>query len=106
MAGIEIDEEYLRDAVFDVAAERGVGVNGLNLTGADVRDHRIQFQLDSPFHWERNPLVVFRHTQPDQMYQVSVNGRSIARLLGMALEAGLPLPLTAVRERPAPRAVR
>ena len=102
MAGIEIDEEYLRDAVFDVAAKRGVGVNGLNLTGADVHDHRIQFRLDSPFHWGRNPVVAFRHTQPDQVYQVGVNGRSIGEYLGRVLEAALPLPVAAVQEKPAP----
>lgn len=101
MAGIEIDEEYLRDAVFDVAAKRGVGVNGLNLTGANARDNRIQFQLDSPFLWRRNPVVVFRHTKPEQMYQVSVNGKEIGSYLGKALEAAVPLPV-AVREKPAP----
>lgn len=93
MAGIEIDEEYLRDAVFDVAAKRGVGVNGLNLTGADVQDHRIQFQLDSPFHWGRNPVVVFRHTEPNRMYQLSVNETAIGSFSGKVLEAGLPLPV-------------
>ena len=63
MAGIEIDEEYLKDAVFDVAAKRGVGVNGLNLTAAVVENHRIQFHLDSPFRWSRNPVVAFRNVQ-------------------------------------------
>jgi hypothetical protein len=91
MAGIEIDEEYLRDAVLDAAAERGVGVNGLNLTGTEVRDNRIQFHLDSPFPWGRNPVVVFRHTQPDQMYQVTVNDKLIGSYLGKTLEAGLTL---------------
>jgi len=106
MAGMEIDEERLRDAVFDVAAKRGVGVNGLNLTGADVRENRIQFQLDTPFHWVRSPLVVFRHTDPDRLYQVSVNGRLIGGSSGRALEAGLPLPVAVVREQRAPLAVR
>ena len=104
MAGIEIDEEHLRDAVFDVAAKRGVGVNGLNLTGADVHGHRLQFQLDSPFHWGRNPVVVFRHTQADQLYQVCVNGKVLGSYLGKALEAALLLPVAAVREKPAAHA--
>jgi hypothetical protein len=104
MAGIEIDEEHLRDAVFDVAAKRAVGVNGLNLTGGDVHGHRIQFQLDSPFHWGRNPVVVFRHTQPDQLYQVCVNGKVLGSYLGKALEAALLLPVAAVREKPAAHA--
>lgn len=99
MAGIEIDEAYLRDAVFDVAAHRGLGVNGLNLTGADVRGNRIQFQLDSPFRWRRDPVVVFRHTQPGRMYEVRVNGKPMGSYSGEALEAGLPTPAapTAVR---------
>jgi hypothetical protein len=32
MAGFEIEEDYLGDAIVDVAASRGIGVNGLNLT--------------------------------------------------------------------------
>jgi hypothetical protein len=31
MAGIEIEEVFLRHTIVDVAAGRGVGVNGLNL---------------------------------------------------------------------------
>jgi len=105
MAGIEIDEEYLRDAVFDVAAGRGVGVNGLNLTGANVLGNRIQFQLDSPFRWRRNPVVIIRQTKLDQMYRVIVNGEVVGSYLGKALEAGLALPVVAVQEKPAPQAM-
>ena len=92
MAGIEIEEEYLRDGVFDVSAKRGVGVNGLNLTAADVQGSRIQFRLDSPFRWSRNPVIAFRHTQPDQAYQVSVNGKVVGSFPGRVLEAGAAIP--------------
>ena len=51
MAGIEIDEDFLRDAIVDVAAARGVGVNGLNLAQCTVRDGRIELTLSSPFAW-------------------------------------------------------
>jgi len=89
MAGIEIDGDYLKDAVFDVAAARGVGVNGLNLTGGEVSGGRIQFRLESPFPWRRDWMVAFRHTEPDRNYQVSVNDKEIGSYSGKALEAGL-----------------
>ncbi len=65
MAGVEIEQDFLGDAVFDVAAKRGAGVNGLNLTATDVQGERILFRLDSPFRWNRSPRVVFRHAIPD-----------------------------------------
>jgi hypothetical protein len=64
MAGIEIEEDYLRDAVVDVAAARGVDVNVLNLTGCTVGHGRVELQLSSPFAWKRAPVVVFRHLDP------------------------------------------
>ena len=48
MAGLEIEEDYLRDAIVDVAVGRGVGVNGLNLTDCAVGDGRIRLQFSSP----------------------------------------------------------
>jgi len=89
MAGIEIDEEYLADAVFDVAAKRGVGVNGLNLTDADVQEDRIQFQLNSPFRWQRKPVVLFRDTMPEKVYKVTVNGKVVGSFPGKTLETGI-----------------
>jgi hypothetical protein len=92
MAGIEIEEEYLKDGVFDVSAQRAVGVNGLNLTDAAVEGHRIRFSLDSPFRWSRKPVIVFRHTRPDQVYELTVNGHVIGTFPGRTLETGVPLP--------------
>jgi len=93
MAGIELDEDYLRDATIDVAAGRGVGVNGLNLTGVDIQGGRIQFQLASPFRWRRDAVVVFHNAERDRIYQVSVNGKRIGGYPGRTLEAGLELPV-------------
>jgi hypothetical protein len=92
MAGIEIDEEHLMDAVLDVAAKRGVGVNGLNVTAVIV-DNRIQFHLDSPFLWNRNPVVAFRNTEPERTYELSVNGNVLGVYAAKMLEAGVNVPL-------------
>jgi hypothetical protein len=91
MAGIEIDEDDLRDAILDVAAGRGVGVNGLNLTGAEVSGSRIAFRLESPFPWIRPRIVLFRHTDPTRVYTLTVNGRSTS-FSGKDLEAGVQIP--------------
>ena len=64
MAGIEIDDEYLGDAVVDVASGRGVGVNGLNITQCTIRDGRIDVKFSSPFAWPRQPTIVFHRAEP------------------------------------------
>ncbi|HTX53603.1 MAG TPA: hypothetical protein VMD08_09330 [Candidatus Baltobacteraceae bacterium] len=91
MAGIEIEEEYLRDAIVDVAAARGVGVNGLDLTECAVEEDQIRFRLCSPFRWRRRPVVVFRQATPERVYQLTVNGEIIGSWNGRALAAGIPL---------------
>lgn len=93
MAGIEIEEDYLRDAVFDVLSARGVGVNGLNLTAPSVEGSRIQFRLESPFSWNRDPVVVFRRTQAGHNYEVIVNDRSLGTHAAKTLEVGLAIPI-------------
>lgn len=93
MAGIEIDADYLKDAIFDVAAQRGVGVNGLNLTGPEVKGRRIQFRLDSPFQWRRKPVIVFRRTERGRTYEVSVNGTIAGSYLGKTLEDGIAVAI-------------
>jgi hypothetical protein len=91
MAGIEIDQDDLRDAIFDVAAGRGIGVNGLNLTAAEVSGNRIAFRLESPFPWTRPRTVLFRHTDPTRVYTLTVNGQSTS-FSGKELEAGVQIP--------------
>ncbi len=100
MAGIEMEEGFLRDAIVDVAAGRGVGVNGLNLTECHIRDGQIDFRLSSPFNWKRPPVVVFHHTDPSREYRISVNGAVAGSWRGEELEKGIPLRL---REEPEAR---
>jgi hypothetical protein len=78
MAGIEMEEEFLRDAVVDLAACRGIGVNGLNVTDCQVHDGEIHLGLNSPFRWERRPVIVF-HRMPRERreYRLIVNGRDL-----------------------------
>ncbi len=94
MAGIEIEEEFLRDAVVDVAAGRGVGVNGLNLDECSVDNDGIALKLSSPFTWPRQPVVVFRHTKPQRQYHIRVNGIGVGVRSGADLEKGLPVTAT------------
>ncbi len=91
MAGIEIDEDFLRDAIVDVAAGRGVGVNGLNLTQCTVRDGRIELTLSSPFAWQRNATVVFRHAEPDCRYRLFINGADLGERSGVDLGRGIAI---------------
>jgi len=93
MAGIEIEADFLKDAAFDVPSGRGVGVNGLNLTHARVAGPRISFQLESPFTWTRDPIVVFKNAPPDKTFEIVVNGRSLGSHPSKVLENGIPVPL-------------
>jgi hypothetical protein len=91
MAGIEIEEDYLRDAIIDVAAGRGVGVDGLNLGECSIDEGRIQLRLSSPFRWKRPPVLVFRRTEPSRYYRVIVNGVEADSWRGEDLEQGIAL---------------
>ena len=91
MAGIEIEEGYLHDAIVDVAAGRGIGVNGLDLTECHIDRKTIRLKLSSPFAWKREPLIVFRRTNPEWRYQVYVNGASVGAWRGEELEKGISL---------------
>jgi hypothetical protein len=91
MAGIEIEEDCLRDGIVDVAAGRAVGVNGLNLTDCRVDAGRIEFRFSSPFQWKRPPVVVFRRTEPSRLYRVLVNGVEAGSWRGEDLAKGVPL---------------
>jgi hypothetical protein len=93
LAGIEIEEEFLRDAVVDVQEKRGVGVNGLNVTGCDISEDRISLQIESPFRWIRKPVVIFHNTVPTQHYRLVVNGVEIGTFAGIELERSVPLPI-------------
>jgi len=91
MAGIEIEEDYLHDAIVDIAASRGVGVNGLDLTNCRVRGGGIRLQITSPFDWKRRPVVVFRHANASRRYRLEVNGADAGSWTGRELEEGIPV---------------
>jgi hypothetical protein len=92
MAGVEIEADYLRDAVVDVSAGVGVGVDGLNVTECRVREGEIQLRITSPFRWRRQPVAVFRRCDPTRSYQVHINGIDMGSLRGDTLENGVAIP--------------
>jgi hypothetical protein len=92
MAGIEIEEDYLRDAVVDVSAAESVGVDGLDVTECTVRGSGIALRFSSPFHWRRSPVFVFHHCDPAKEYRVVANGSDLGSWRGSALEKGIPVP--------------
>ena len=82
MAGIEIEEDYLRDAVVDVSAGWGVGVNGLNVVRCAIHGSQIRLEIRTPLAWTRQPVVVFRRAEPTRRYQVLLQrgrGRQLER---------------------------
>jgi hypothetical protein len=95
MAGIEIDEDFLRDAVVDVAAGRGVGVNGINVNACGIHGDRIALRLSSPFPWRRQPVVVFHRADPERLHRLLVNDKDAGTWSGADLARGVllsPLP--------------
>ncbi|MCK6486908.1 MAG: carbohydrate porin [Planctomycetes bacterium] len=91
MAGIELEEDFLRDAIVDLRAGVGVGVNGLDLTGLKVDGTAVSFALASPFAWSRPATVVFRHAEAGQRYAVTVNGAAAGTWSGAELQAGVAI---------------
>jgi hypothetical protein len=91
MAGIEIEERYLRDAIVDVPAARGVGVNGLNVVRCAIQGSQIRLEIRTPLAWTRRPVVVFRRAKPARRYQLFVNGADAGSWSGADLEQGIPL---------------
>ena len=102
MAGIEIEQEALRDAVVDLRAARGVGVNGLDLADCRVADGAVSFRLSSPFQWRRPPQVIFIGADLSASYRVVVNGLDAGTWTGEALGRGVPVaPARAAGKLPA-----
>jgi hypothetical protein len=91
MAGIEMEEEYLRDAVVDVASGTGVGVNGLDVAECSVQGGEIRLRVASPFAWRRDAVIVFRQADTSRSYRVVVNGADLGVRRGTDLERGLPV---------------
>ena len=89
LAGIEMEEEFLRDAVVDVAAQRGVGVNGLNLTECQLAGDKLSLKLSSPFDWKRKPVVVLRGAAPEKRYTLVINEAVVGSFAGAELGRGV-----------------
>lgn len=100
MAGVEIEEDYLRDAVVDVAAGTAVGVDGLDVTECSVREGEIRLSFASPFEWLRPPVFAFHQCEPLRRYQIVANGAKLGAWLGADLEKGVPIPLAPPRWLP------
>ncbi|MCX6623677.1 MAG: hypothetical protein NTY38_21935 [Acidobacteria bacterium] len=92
MAGIEKQEEFLRDAAVDLPAVTGVGVNGLNVEEFAVSGDRISLRLSSPFGWTREPVLSFHGVRRGASYRLSINGKELGRIPAAALEKGIPAP--------------
>jgi hypothetical protein len=93
LAGVEMEEEFLRDAVCDVAGKRCVGVNGLNVTDWQIEGRSIRITMNSPFSWKRKPVVVFRGVHPVEEYSVIVNGHGTGSFTGKDLQTGIAVDL-------------
>lgn len=93
MAGIELEEEFLRDGVVDVAAGFGVGVNGLNITTCRLAGDEIRLEIDTPFAWKRAPVLVFHQADAARTYRVTVNGGEPHAWRGAQLARGIPVSL-------------
>lgn len=97
MAGIEFEEEFLRDGVVDVAAGRAIGVNGLNIAKCEIAADAIRLEIDSPFAWTRAPVLVFHHVDADRVYRLFVNGAELGPRRGAELAPGVAIPLPSPR---------
>jgi hypothetical protein len=93
LASIEMEENYLHDAVCDISAQRCVGVNGLNISAWRMDGPLIDLQINSPYTWTRRPVVVFYRGQASCEYRLSVNGTFEGRFTGKRLESGVPVTM-------------
>jgi hypothetical protein len=93
MAGIEMEEEFLHDVAVDVAACRGVGVNGINVDRCKIEKGKIYLDMSSPFQWERKPVVTFHRVDGEDGFRLIVNGKNAGVFSIMEMEAGIPVEL-------------
>ena len=93
MAGIEIEEDFLRDAVVDVAASRGIGVNGLNVTSCKIEGKNIYLEVNSPFQWKRKPVIIFHHFNEKYSFRLIINGKDSCVYTMKEMEAGISIDI-------------
>jgi hypothetical protein len=89
MAGIEMEEEFLRDVVVDMKACRGIGVNGINVTNCQIHDGEIHLDLNSPFRWERKPMIVFHYIPEEGDYRLIINSQDLGVYSSRNMETGV-----------------
>ena len=89
MAGIEMAEDSLRDAAFDFPSRSGVGVNGLNVKDFSVTGDRISVSLESPFSWNRPPVLTFHGLPRGASFLLRINGKDCGRFPVEKLEKGV-----------------
>ena len=94
MAGIEIEEEFLRDVVVDMTAGLGIGVNGINVTNCQIRNREIHLDFNSPFQWKRKPVVVFHHVPEEGKYRLFVNNRDVGVYSFTNMEPGVNIDVS------------
>ncbi len=92
MAGIEIEEEFLRDAVVDVPSRRATGVNGLNVTRCRVEKDTIDIALESPYEWKSRPVVTFHGVEEKRLYRVRFDTSPSTQHTGAELQRGIEAP--------------
>ena len=93
MAGIEMEEDFLRDAVVDVAASRGIGVNGINVTDCKVDKENIYLKINSPFQWERKPVIIFHNINGGDRFRLIINDKDYGIYTAKEMEAGVSIDI-------------
>lgn len=99
MAGIELEEAFLHDAIADIPSGRAVGVNGIDITKVEISGDRISLSMTSPFRWTRQPVVVFRGAEHGRQYRVVVNGLDLGKFDDARLDAGVSVTMPGTKDR-------
>jgi hypothetical protein len=92
LAGVELEHDFLRDLVVDVAAGTAVGVNGLDVASCEVSGDGVALLVTSPFTWSRAPVAVFHRGDPARSYRIRINGLDLGAFPADTLASGLDLP--------------
>lgn len=91
MAGIEIEEDFLRDVVVDVTANRSIGVNGINVTACKIDKGNIYLKINSPFQWKRKPVIIFHNIYGDDAFRLIINDKDSGIYTVKEMEAGVSI---------------
>ena len=94
MAGIEMEEEFLRDVVVDMAACRGIGVNGLNVTNCKIDKENVYLDINSPFQWKRKPVIIFHNIDGGDSFRLIINGKDSGGYTVKEMEAGINIDIS------------